>query len=186
MDVKEIKKDAKTRMSKSVESFHNELHKIRTGRATPGLLDGVRVEYYGQRVPINQVATITVPEPRLIMIQPWEKKMLAEIEKEIMKEDLGLNPNNDGQVIRLPIPQLSEERRKDLVKLVHKFAEEARIAIRNIRRDANDQLKKMEKDNQISEDELSVELDEIQKETDDHIKEIDEFMEAKEEEIMQV
>ncbi len=186
MEVIEIKKDAKNRMDKAVESFHNELHKIRTGRATPALLDGIRVEYYGQKVPLNQAATVNVPEPRLIMVQPWEKKMLAEIEKEIMKADLGLNPNNDGNVIRIPIPQLSEERRKEMVKLVHKFAEDARIAVRNIRRDANDTLKKKEKSNDISEDELSVALEEVQKLTDEHIEEIDGLMKNKEVEIMEV
>jgi len=176
MDAKEIIKDAKRRMDGAISAFHDELVKIRTGRATPNLLDGVKVEYYGQKVPLNQVATITAPEPRLIVIQPWEKKMLAEIEKEILKADLGFNPSNDGNVIRIPIPPLSEERRKDLVKLVHKFAEDARIAVRNVRRDANDHLKKLEKDHQISEDELSVYLDEVQELTDDHIKKIDEMM----------
>lgn len=186
MDAKEIIKDAKRRMDGAISAFHDELVKIRTGRATPNLLDGVKVEYYGQKVPLNQVATITAPEPRLIVIQPWEKKMLAEIEKEILKADLGFNPSNDGNVIRIPIPPLSEERRKDLVKLVHKFAEDARIAVRNVRRDANDHLKKLEKDHQISEDELSVYLDEVQELTDDHIKKIDEMMKDKEAEILKV
>lgn len=173
-------------MDGAIDAFSGELTKIRTGRATPALLDTIRVDYYGQQVPLNQAATVTVPEPRLIVVQPWEKKMLPEIEREILKADLGLNPGNDGTVIRIPIPQLSEERRKDLVKLVHKFAEEARIAVRNVRRDVNDHLKKLEKDHQISEDELSIELDDVQKITDDHISQIDEIMAAKEKEIMEV
>jgi ribosome recycling factor len=186
MEAKELQKDARYRMNKTVETFSNELTKIRTGRATPALLDSVKVDYYGQKVPLNQAATVSVPEPRLIVVQPWEKKMLPDIEKEILKADLGLNPNNDGTFIRIPIPQLSEERRKDLVKLVHKFAEESKIAIRNIRRDVNDHLKKLEKNHEISEDELSVELEEAQKLTDDHIKQIDEIMENKEKEVMEV
>ncbi len=186
MDAKELQKDAKYRMNKTVETFSNELTKIRTGRATPALLDSVKVDYYGQKVPINQAATVSVPEPRLIVVQPWEKKMLPDIEKEILKADLGFNPNNDGTFIRIPIPQLSEERRKDLVKLVHKFTEDSKIAIRNIRRDVNDHLKKLEKNHEISEDELSVELEEAQKLTDDHIKQIDEIMENKEKEVMEV
>ncbi|MHB2155296.1 ribosome recycling factor [Calditrichota bacterium GD2] len=186
MDAKEIIKDAKRRMNGALNALRDELVKIRTGRATPNLLDGIKIEYYGQKVPLNQVATVTAPEPRLIVIQPWEKKMVAEIEREILKADLGFNPNNDGTVIRIPIPPLSEERRKDLVKLVHKFAEDARIAVRNVRRDANDQLKKMEKDHQISEDELSVYLDDVQDLTDEHIKKIDEMMKEKETEILKV
>ena len=186
MDSKELQKDARHRMDSSIESFSGELAKIRTGRATPALLDSVRVEYYGQKVPLNQAATVTAPEPRLIVVQPWEKSMLGEIEREILKADLGLNPSNDGTMIRLPIPQLSEERRKDLVKLVHKFAEECRIAVRNVRRDANDHLKKLEKNHDLSEDELSVELDTIQKLTDEHISKIDELMQNKEKEVMEV
>jgi len=173
-------------MDGAINAFHDELVKIRTGRATPAILDGVKVDYYGQKVPLNQAATITAPEPRLLVVQPWEKKMLAEIEKEILKADLGLNPGNDGNVIRIPIPQLSEERRKDLAKLVHRFAEEARIAVRNVRRDANDHLKKLEKNHEISEDELSIYLDEVQEITNEHVKKIDEMMKTKEEEIMKV
>lgn len=186
MPVKEIIKDAKYRMEKTVENLVNELTKIRTGRANPSLLDSVKVDYYGQPVALNQAANISVPEPRLIAIQPWEKNMLAEIERAILKADLGLNPSNDGTMIRIPIPQLSEERRKDLVKLVHKFGEDGKIAIRNIRRDANDHLKKMEKNHEISEDELSVELDTIQDATDKHIKSIDEILDKKEKEVLEV
>ena len=186
MDAKAIKKDADHRMVKAVENIQHELAKIRTGRASPALLDGVKVSYYGNMVPLNQASTVTIPEPRLISIQPWDRNMIAEIEKAILKSDLGLTPSNDGTFIRVPIPQLNEERRKDLVKLVHKFAEEGKIAIRNIRRDANDHLKKMEKNNEISEDELSVELDVVQDLTDDHIKKIDETLEKKEKEVLEV
>ena len=186
MEAKELLKDARQRMDKSISNFVDELTKIRTGRATPALLDTVKVDYYGQQVPLNQAATVTAPEPRLLAIQPWEKNMLAEIEKAILKADLGLNPGNDGTMIRIPIPQLSEERRKDLVKLVHKFAEEGRVAVRNIRRDVNDHLKKLEKDHKISEDELHNRLDEVQSFTDDHIKKIDEIMKSKEQEVMEV
>ncbi len=186
MEIKEIQKDAETRMKKAVESTRAELAKIRTGKASPALLDTLRVSYYGTLVPIKQVASISVPEARLITIQPWEKNMLAEIEKAILKSDLGLNPVNDGNVIRLPIPQLTEERRKDLVRLCHKLAEEGRIAIRNIRRDANEHLKKKEKNHEISEDQMHTALDEIQKLTDKYIEQIDEILKNKEDEIMEV
>lgn len=186
MDAKELQKDAKHRMDRAVETFSSELAKIRTGRATPALLDAVKVEYYGQRVPINQTATVTAPEPRLIVVQPWEKSLLSSIEREILKADLGLNPSNDGAVIRIPIPQLSEERRKDLVKLVHKFAEEGRIAIRNVRRDVNDHLKRLEKNHELTEDELNLKLHEIQKLTDEHIQRIDDIMQHKEKEVLEV
>ena len=186
MPAKELKKDADHRMKRTVENVQHEFAKVRTGRATPVLLDGVKVSYYGSIVPISQAATITIPEPRLIAIQPWDKNMIGEIEKAILKSDLGLTPSNDGTFVRVPIPQLSEERRKDLVKLVRKFGEDGRIAIRNVRRDANDHLKKLQKDHEISEDELSVVLDETQEMTDKHIKEIDEILKHKEDEIMEV
>ena len=186
MSASQIKKDADHRMKKSVENIQQEFNKIRTGRATPALLDTVKVEYYGSVVPLSQAATISIPEPRLIAIQPWDKNMIAEIEKAILKSDLDLTPSNDGTFVRLPIPQLSEERRNDLVKLVKKFAEDGRIAVRNVRRDANDHLKKLQKDHEISEDELSIELDDTQEMTDKHIKEIDELLEKKEKEILEV
>lgn len=186
MNQKEIMQDAKIRMDKAIESFHHDLTKVRTGRASPNLLDSVLVEYYGQQVPINQAANVSVPEPRLIIVQPWEKSLLSEIEKSIQKADLGLNPSNDGTIIRIPIPPLNEERRKEMVKLVKKFGEDARIAVRNIRRDANDHLKKLEKNNELSEDELSVELDIIQEQTDKHISKIDELLLAKEKEVMEI
>jgi len=186
MNAKEILNDAKTRMDKAIEAFHHDLAKVRTGRATPTLLDSVIVDYYGQQVPIGQAATISVPEPRLITVQPWEKSFLGEFEKAIQKADLGLNPSNDGNIIRIPIPQLSEERRKELVKLVKKFGEDAKIAVRNIRRDANDHLKKMEKNHELSEDELSVELDEVSILTENHITKIDEIVSAKEKELIEI
>ncbi len=186
MDMKEIKKDADHRMKKAVENIQHELAKIRTGRASPVLLDGVKVSYYGNMVPLAQASTVTIPEPRLIAIQPWDRNMISEIERAILKSDLGLTPSNDGTFIRVPIPQLNEERRRDLARLVKKFAEEGRIAIRNVRRDANDHLKKMQKNHDISEDELSVILDEIQEVTDKHIKEIDEVLEHKEKEILEI
>ena len=186
MPAKELKKDADHRMKRAVENVQHEFAKVRTGRATPVLLDGVKVSYYGSIVPISQAATITIPEPRLIAIQPWDKNMIGEIEKAILKSDLGLTPSNDGTFVRVPIPQLSEERRKDLVKLVRKFGEDGKIAIRNVRRDVNDHLKKLQKDHEISEDELSVVLDETQEMTDKHIKDIDEILKHKEDEIMEV
>jgi len=186
MDVKELKKDAEHRMNKAVENIQQEFAKIRTGRATPTLLDGIKVSYYGSMVPLAQASTITIPEPRLIAIQPWDRNMISEIEKAILKSDLGLTPSNDGTFVRIPIPQLSEERRKDLVRLVKKFAEEGRIAVRNIRRDINDHLKKAQKNHEISEDELSVILDETQEMTDNHTKQIDELLEKKEKEILEV
>ncbi|HFE52774.1 MAG TPA: ribosome recycling factor [Bacteroidetes bacterium] len=185
MIVKEIHDDAERRMKKAVEATESELAKIRTGKASPAILDAIRVEYYGNNVPIKQVASISVPEPRLIVIQPWEKKMLSEIEKAIMKSDLGLNPVNDGTVIRVPFPPLTEERRKDLVKLVHKLGEEGRVAVRNIRRDANEKLKKAEKNHEISEDDLHRGQKEIQELTDEYIGKIDKIIQAKEKEILE-
>ncbi len=186
MPVKELKKDADHRMKRAVENVQQEFAKVRTGRATPVLLDGVKVSYYGSMVPIAQAATVAVPEPRLIAIQPWDRNMIGEIEKAILKSDLGLTPSNDGTFVRIPIPPLSEERRKDLAKLVRKFAEEGKIAIRNVRRDVNDHLKKSQKDHEISEDELSVVLDETQEMTDKYVKEIDALLEHKETEILEV
>jgi len=185
MTLDEIYKDAEERMQKSVEHIHHELTRIRTGRATPELLDIVKVDYYGSTVPLNQVATITAPEPRLLVIQPWEKRMIGEIEKAILQSDLGLNPANDGNVVRLPIPELSEERRQDLLKLVKKFCEDGRVAIRNIRRDVNDHIKKMEKDHEVSEDQSHTALEEIQELTDKYIVEINNHYDRKEKEILE-
>lgn len=174
------------RMSKSVDNLKDEYLTIRAGRANPHLLDKLRVDYYGQPSSLQAVANISVPEARVIQIQPWESKMIKEIEKAIMASDLGLTPNNDGRVIRLVFPELTEERRKDLVKDVKKRAENAKIAIRNIRRDANDSFKKMEKSSEISEDELKLLEGECQELTDSYIAEIDNIMEDKSKEILTV
>ncbi|MBB6449279.1 ribosome recycling factor [Geomicrobium halophilum] len=181
-----IKKDAKTRMQKAVESLNRELATLRTGRANPSILDKVVVNYYGMDTPLNQLASISVPEGRLLVVAPFDKSTIADIEKGIQKADLGLTPNNDGQVIRITIPALTEERRKELAKLVNKYAEEARVAVRNIRRDANDQIKKQEKSGDIAEDDSRREQDEIQKITDEHIQTIDKTADEKEQDIMEV
>ena len=178
--------DAEERMTKSVEAVRSDFTHIRTGKATTALLEGIKVDYYGTPTPIDQVANISVPEMRLLAIQPWEKNMIGEIEKAILKSDLGLNPVNDGRLIRVPIPTLTEERRKELVKLVGKMAEDGKIAIRNIRRDVNDNIKKAEKNHELSEDNAHDELNEIQELTDTFIKKIDEVLKIKEDEIMEV
>jgi ribosome recycling factor len=181
-----IVKDAKHRMGKSVEAYRSEIAKIRTGKATTALLDGIKVNYYGNPTPLNQVANITVLDAHTLSITPWDKSVIQEIDKAIQSADLGLNPVNDGTNIKVPIPPLTEERRKELVKLVKKYAEDAKIAVRNVRRDANEHLKKSEKNKEISEDERDDLLDEVQKLTDEHIKEIDEITAVKEKEIMEV
>ncbi|MGI5883362.1 MAG: ribosome recycling factor [Candidatus Spyradocola sp.] len=174
------------KMNKSVAVYRKELASMRAGRANPQLLDRILVDYYGSPTPINQVANISIPEPRIIQIAPWEQSMLKVIEKEIQKSDLGINPSNDGKIIRLLLPELTEERRKDLVKQTRKLAEECKIAVRSIRRDANDQIKKMKKDNTITEDEQKAAEDKIQKATDKIIKEIDTITAEKEKELMEV
>lgn len=186
MPVKEIYTTHEEKMKKTLESLKKELAAIRTGRATPALLDRVQVNYYGTMTPINQVANISIPDPRSLLIQPWEKTMVADIEKAIMKSDIGLTPNSDGTIIRLNLPQLTQERRAEFVKVAHKKAEEARVAIRNIRRDANDLLKKVEKDKSVPEDELKKAQDEIQKLTDRYIKDADQMVGTKEKEITEV
>ncbi|RMG05595.1 MAG: ribosome recycling factor [Nitrospirae bacterium] len=183
---KELKKKAKEKMTKSLEVLKKDFAAIRTGRASISLLDGITVDYYGTQTPLNQVASLSVPEPRLISIQPWDQNMIPVIEKAIMQSDLGLTPSNDGKIIRIPIPELTEERRKQLVKVVRKRAEEARVSVRNIRREINDELKKKEKEKEITEDELKKSLDEVQELTDDFIKEIDGVLKKKEDEIMEV
>ncbi len=182
----EIIANAEKRMKKSVEAFNKELSTLRAGRAVPSLLDKIIVDYYNTPTPLNQLATITAPEPRLLVIQPWDKNALKDIEKAIMKSDLGLTPNSDGSIIRLTIPQLTEERRKELVKVVRKKAEESKVAIRNIRRDANDQLKSQEKGGHISEDELRIAQEEVQELTSKQTEEVDKYLEVKEKEIMEV
>lgn len=184
--MRELVTGAEDLMKKTVEHLRKELTTIRTGRATPALLDRITVNYYGNPTPVNQLATISVPEPRLLVIQPWDKTVLAEVERAIMKSDLGINPVNDGTVVRLVLPQLTQERRQELVKLVRKKAEEERVAIRNIRRDTNDELKKRQKEGGFSEDELKRLQGEVQKLTDKYIKEIDGVLAAKEKEIMEV
>ncbi|MCX7797281.1 MAG: ribosome recycling factor [Melioribacter sp.] len=179
-------KDAKQRMDKTIETFRNEIAKIRTGKATTALLDGIKVEYYGTMTPLNQVGNLSVIDAHTISITPWDKSMVSVIEKAILTSDLGLNPVSDGTNIKVPIPPLTEERRKELVKLVKKFGEDAKIAIRNVRRDANDHLKKMEKNKELTEDELKEAEKEVQKITDDHIAKIDEIIKHKEKEIMEV
>ncbi len=174
------------KMEKSVDAFKNELSKIRTGRASLGLLDDISVDAYGSNMPLNQVATLTIPESRLIAIQPWDPQMLPAIEKAILKSSIGLTPVSDGKIIRLNIPQLTEERRKELVKQVKKIAEDHRIAIRNVRRDGNDTLKKQKKDKEISEDDLFKLQDEAQSETNSYVKQIDEITASKEKEVMEV
>ncbi|WP_054956105.1 ribosome recycling factor [Paenibacillus dakarensis] len=180
-----VKKHAEERMEKAIVSLKRDLATLRAGRASSSLLDRIQVEYYGAPTPINQLANITTPDSRTLMIQPWDKSSLGDIEKAIMKSDLGLTPANDGNQIRLSIPALTEERRTDLVKMTKKFGEEAKVAIRNIRRDANDDIKKMEKTD-ISEDESRRHQDDIQKATDKFIAEVDKVLVAKEKEIMEV
>jgi len=183
---KQIIKDAEEKMKKSIEAFRHELAGMKAGRATPALLDKVRVDYYGTPTPVNQVANIEIPDPRTIAIKPWDRSMIKAIEKAILTSDLGLNPSNDGVVIRLSIPPMTQDRRKELVKVVHKRAEDERVVIRNIRRDANDHIKKAEKEKTVSEDESKRAQDEVQKLTDKFIKEVDQILESKEKEIMEV
>jgi len=183
--IKETLQDAREHMDKTIEALHIDLRAIRTGRASPALVERLQVEYYGVPTPLNQLAGTTVPEPRLLVIRPWDRNTIGIIEKAILKSDLGLNPSNDGQVIRLIIPQLTEERRRELGKQVAKRVEEARVSARNIRRDAIDMLRELEKEKMISEDELFEARDKVQHLTDDCIKQIDEIGKAKEAEILE-
>ena len=179
-------KDTSARMERSIEAFKKELGKVRTGRASFSLLDGVRVDYYGTPTPLQQVGTLSVPESRLITVTPWDAKMIGPIEKAIQGSGLGLNPASDGKIVRIPIPPLTEERRKELAKLVRKMAEDARVAVRNVRREAIEKLKDREKKKEISEDLVKRGQERIQKETDAHIRKIDDILKAKEQEIMEV
>ncbi|KAB8138768.1 ribosome recycling factor [Gracilibacillus oryzae] len=181
-----ILNEAKEKMNQAVKAYSKNLATVRAGRANPALLDSVQVEYYGAFTPLNQLSSITVPEARLLLITPFDKSSVGEIEKAIQKADLGLSPSSDGNVIRLNIPPLTEERRKDLVKIVGKYAEESKVQIRNNRRDANDQLKKAEKNGDITEDEFRGFQDDVQSLTDEHIKKIDQLTKEKEQEIMEV
>jgi ribosome recycling factor len=184
--VEEIFEDLKDRMGKSIESLKREYSRLRTGRASISLLDGIRVSYYDTLTPLNQMASLAVPEPRLIVIQPWDKTAIEDIEKAILKSELGLTPVNDGKVIRISIPPLTEERRKELVKVARKMSEENKVAIRNIRRDANEMLKDLKKESEITEDDLYRSQEEVQKATDQFISQVDELCEAKEKEILEI
>jgi ribosome recycling factor len=179
-------KDAAGKMTRSIESFRKELGKVRTGRASFSLLDGIKVDYYGTPTPLQQVGTLSVPESRLITVTPWDAKMIGPIEKAIQSGGLGLNPASDGKVVRIPIPPLTEERRKELVKLVKKMAEDARVAVRNIRREAIERIKEKEKKKEISEDGMKRGQERIQKETDAFIRKIDDILKSKEQEILEV
>ena len=184
--ISDLKKDAESRMTKTIAVYKEDLQSIRAGRANPSLLDKITVECYGQQTPLNQVAGLSAPEARLLVVQPWDASLIPEIEKSILRSDLGLNPSNDGKVVRLIIPQLTEERRLELTKVVKKNGENAKVAIRNIRREIIDEVKKIEKSKEISEDERVVAEEDIQKVTDKYIKEIDVVTKAKEEELMEI
>jgi ribosome recycling factor len=177
---------AKQRMESALEALRREFGSVRTGKASPALLDTVRVEAYGSRVPLNQVGTVSAPEPRLLTIQPWDKGLIKDIERAIRESDLGLNPSNDGNIIRIPIPALTEERRREYVRMLHKLAEEGRVAIRQARKDANDEVKAREKKEHLSEDDVRREQGEVQKLTDSYIAKVDEIMKHKEAEVMEV
>lgn len=179
-------KEARKNMDKAMEALQRNFGRVRTGRASLSLLDGVRVEYYGTPTPLSQVASLSIPEPRLIAIQPWDKSLIPSIEKAILQSEMDLNPSNDGNMIRIPIPKLTEERRRELVKVVKGMTEDARVAVRNVRRDANSQLDQLQKDKEISEDDLRRLKDEVQKLTDQYVKKADALLEKKEAEILEV
>jgi len=183
--IDEIYEETSERMDKSVNVLKSELQRVRTGRASLSLLDGIRVDYYGTPTPLNQMATLSVPESRLITIQPWDVSVIKEVEKTLLKSDLGITPSSDGKIIRIAIPPLTEERRKELVKVVNRMCEESKVAVRNIRRDANDLIKGLKKDGDISEDDAFRAQDEIQKITDKHIEAIDVVYREKEKEILE-
>ncbi len=178
-----IFKESETKMKKAISSLKSELASLRAGRANPSILDGINVDYYGMSTPLNQLANVSAPEPRLLVVQPYDKNSIENIEKAILKSDLGLTPNNDGEVVRLSIPQLTEERRNELVKIVKQKGEDTKVVIRNIRREANDELKKMEKNKDISEDDSIRGQDKVQKLTDKYIEQVDDAVKSKEEEI---
>jgi ribosome recycling factor len=182
----DIYEDMKDRMKKALETLEREYKRVRTGRASVSLLDGIKANYYGTPTPLAQLATLTTPDPRTLMIQPWDQSGLGEVEKAILKSELGLTPMNDGKVIRISIPPLTEERRRDLVKMINKKSEEYKVIVRNIRRDSNEMIKDLKKDKEISEDEQFRAQEEVQKITDDFIKKIDEIYSAKEKEILEV
>jgi ribosome recycling factor len=181
-----ILKEARERMDKSVKSYQRELVTIRAGRANPSLLNKVTVEYYGAETPLKQIASVTAPEARLLLVQPYDRTALANIERGILKSDLGITPTNDGMVIRIAIPPLTEERRAELVKVIHKFSEEAKVAVRNVRREANEQIKKLEKNNELTKDDVRESEEETQKLTDATIKRVDQITKDKEKELMDI
>ena len=184
--VENIHKDITQRMEKALGVLKNEFSKIRTGRATPAILDSVKVDYYGTLTPLTQMATINAPEPRMLIVQPWDMSAIGEIEKAIQKSELGLTPQNDGKIIRLPIPPLTEERRKDLVKVINKFGEECRVNIRNVRRDGMEAVKKAEKDKAISQDDSKRAQEKVQAMTDDYIKKVDTLIASKSKELLEI
>lgn len=178
--------EAKRRMESAIEALRREFAGVRTGKASPALLESVRVEAYGSHVPLNQVATVSAPEPRMLLVQPWDRGMLGPIEKAIMSSDLGLNPGNDGKLIRVPIPALTEERRKEYVRILHKMTEDGRVGVRQARKDANDEIKRRQKESEISEDDARREQDEVQKLTDRFIQQMEDLLKSKEAEVMEV
>jgi ribosome recycling factor len=184
--IADVLADAKQRMQKAIEATKHEFASLRTGRASPALLEQIRVDYYGTLTPVNQLATITVPEPRLLVIQPWDKKLVKDVERAILKSELGLVPSSDGVHVRVPIPSLTEERRKELVKVAHRHAEEGRVAVRNVRREAKEMLEELEEAGEVSEDDAERGLEEVQKLTDKAIADIDALLAAKDKEIMEV
>jgi ribosome recycling factor len=179
-------KTAKQRMEGALDALRREFASVRTGKASPALLDTVRVEAYGSRVPLNQVGTVSAPEPRMLTVQPWDRTLIKDVEKAIRESDLGLNPSNDGTIVRVPIPALTEERRKEYVRLLHKLAEEGRVAVRHVRKEANDEVKHRQKDEGLSEDDVRREQGEVQKLTDQYIAKIDEALKHKEAEVLEV
>ena len=181
-----VLKDLEEKMNKTLKSLQGDLNKVRTGRASLALFDDIRVDYYGTQTPLKQMATLSVPESRLVIIQPWDPQMIGEIEKAILKSELGVTPTSDGKIIRITIPRLTEERRKELVKIVKKMGEGGKVAVRNIRRDANEDLKGMERDKAISKDELHQNMENVQKITDSFIEKIDDALSAKEKEILEI
>jgi ribosome recycling factor len=178
--------NARQRMEGAIEALRREFAGVRTGKASPALLDSIRVEAYGSHVPLNQVGTVAAPEPRMLTVQPWDKGLMKDIERALRESELGLNPSNDGNLIRIPIPPLTEERRKEYVRLLHKIAEEARVAVRHVRKDANDEVKHRQKDEHLSEDDVRREQGEVQKLTDQYIARVDELLKHKEAEVMEV
>ncbi|MDP8216860.1 MAG: ribosome recycling factor [Candidatus Kaelpia imicola] len=186
MELKDVHREVDHRMDKTIEALKAEFTALRTSRATPALVENVKVEYYGFTLPLKQVASISIPEPRMILIQPWDVNAIADIEKAFLKSELGITPSNDGKVIRLALPSLTEERRQELVKLAKKIAGDSKIAVRNVRREANEGIKKLEKDSKITEDERFKAQEDMQHVTDGHIKKIEQILEAKEKEILEV